>query len=406
MELNMIFSIKPKRVVGLFLFCSLFLSASVFAENPLITRHFSGVWDQPEQESQGIILQIGEQEGDIKVGIAYWFTFSVEGLASAWFLGVGPVNGNEINMVLYAAASVGFMDGDVEGDANVEEIGTLDLVFKNCNHGIATFTTTDHPIGSGEFPIKRISSIYRTRCSGGISDDKGSGGEPEQLEVKLMPAVEGADGEGKAKFWERDDRSDFKVEAEGIPDGTYSLKVCEEADPVGELVVAAGEGELAFRSPAHDDILELSFDPRDCKIELLDGETVVLTSGDAVLAEKEKGKKDKEDEEGIEIEIDLASTEVIVGARGEAEYEIYAEETEFSVKIKDVPAGSYTVKVDGSQVGVIEVVEDDGDFEGKIKFTDPVEPDTLELDFDPLGKLIEVLNAGDAVILSAQFPAM
>ncbi len=404
----MIFSIKPKRVGGLFLFCSLFLSASVFAANPLITRHFSGVWDQPEQESQGIILQIGEQEDDTKVGIAYWFTFDIEGLKSTWFLGVGPVDGNEINMTLYSAANVGFMEGDVEGDTDVDVIGTLQLVFKNCNHGIATYdtSTTEHPIGSGEFPIKRISSIYRTRCSGGISDDKESGGEPEQLEVKLMPAVEGADGEGKAKFWERDDRSDFKVEAEGIPDGTYSLKVCEEPDPVGELVVVAGEGELAFRSPAHDDILELSFDPRDCKIELLDGETVVLTSGDAVLAEKEKGKKDKEDEEGIEIEIDLASTEVIVGARGEAEYEIYAEETEFSVKIKDVPAGSYKLKVDGAEVGVIEVVEEDGDFEGKIKFTDPIEPDTLELDFDPLGKLIEVLNGDDAVILNAQFPIM
>ena len=399
----MFISIKPKRILGLFLICSLFFSVSALAANPLITRHFSGIWDQPEQESQGIILQIGEQDGDKKVGVAYWFTYG-EDLQTTWFLAVGPVSGNEINMQLYTAFNIAFMEDDVEGDANVELVGTLDLVFRNCNHGIATYDTSEDVIGSGEFPIKRINSIYRTRCSGGISDDTPSDRKPEQLEVRLHPAAEDGAGEGKAKFWERSDRSDFKVEAEGIPDGTYALMVCEEMR--GDLTVTAGEGELAFRSPAHDEILELSFDPRDCKIELLDGEDVVLTSGDAVLSEKEKGKKDKQDKDGIELEVDLDNTGILDGAKGEAEFEIYADESEFSVKIKQVPVGSYTVKVDGSDVGIIEVVEDDGDFEGKIKFTDPQRADTLLLDFDPRGKFIEILNTDGAVILNAPFPEM
>ncbi len=217
-------------------------------------------------------------------------------------------------------------------------------------------------------------------------------------------AAEDAAGESKAKFRERSDRSDFKVEAEGIPDGSYALMVCEEMR--GELIVTAGEGELAYRSPAHDSILELSFDPRGCKIELLNGEGVVLTSGDAVLSEKEKGKKDKEDKDGIKLEVDLDNTGILDGAKGEAEFEIYADESEFSVKIKQVPEGSYTVKVDGVDVGMIEVVEDDGDFEGRIKFTDPQRADTLLLDFDPRGKLIEILNTDDLVILNALFPEM
>jgi len=284
----MCFSIKPKRILGLIVFCTLFLSASVFAANPLITRHFSGVWDQPEQESQGIMLQIGEQDGDEKVGLAYWFTYSDE-LKSTWFLGVGPVTGNVIEMKLYSAANVGFMQGNLEGDANVELIGTLSLEFKNCNHGTATYETPDEAVGSGEFPIKRISSIYRTRCSGGISDDREPGGKPEQLEVRLMPAVEGGDGEGKAKYWSRDDRMDFKAEVEDIPDGTYSLKVCE--DIVGGFEVLEGEGELAFRSPTHGDILELTFEPHLCQIDVLQGGAVVLTSGDARLSEKTQGPK-------------------------------------------------------------------------------------------------------------------
>lgn len=397
------FLTKPKWIYGLLISCTIFFFSSVLAGDPLITRHFSGVWDQPEQESQGIILQVGEQDGDQKVGIAYWFTYG-EDLQTTWFLGVGPVNGNEINMKLYTAFNIAFMEGNVEGNANVEEIGTLDLVFKNCNHGTATFATAEDMIGSGDFPIKRINSIYRTRCSGGISDDTPSDRKPEQLEVRLQPATDGGTGEGKAKFWERTDRSDFKVEAEGIADGDYSLKICEEV--VGELVVSAGEGELAFRSPAEDDLLEMTFDPRDCKIDLLSGESVILTSADAVLSEKSNGNEDEDngDKEGIEVEIDLDNTGVIDGAKGEAGLESYADESEFSIKIKDIPAGSYSAKVGGAEVGVIEVVEDDGEFEGKIKFKDPVKGGGLALDFDPRGQLIEIQNAETAVILSALFP--
>ncbi len=187
------------------------------------------------------------------------------------------------------------MGENLEGNANVEEVGTLNLVFKNCNHGTATYSSFpefEETIGSGEFPIKRINSIYRQRCSGGISDDTPAGGKPLQMDVGLLPAVEGESGKGKAKFWERPDRSDFKVEAEDIADGTYTLAICggEEDPPVDtvefEFVVANGEGELEFRSPEIDDKLNLNFNPRGCKIEILSGSDVVLTSGDEVLTEK------------------------------------------------------------------------------------------------------------------------
>jgi hypothetical protein len=56
-----------------------------------------------------------------------------------------------------------------------------------------------------------------------------------------------------------------------------------------KMAVLNGEGELEFRSPESDDKLNLNFDPRNCKIELLDGEVIVLTSGDQVLTEKKTG---------------------------------------------------------------------------------------------------------------------
>ena len=297
------FTPSLKRVFGFSLFLSLFLSASAIAGNPLITSSFSGIWDQPEQQSQGIILQIGEQEDDVKVGIAYWFTYGPD-LNSAWFLGIGRVTGNVINMKLYAASDIGFMAANLEGNDSVEQVGTLKLEFRNCNHGQAVykFNAVEGEEGEevveaemGDFPIKRISSIYHQRCSGGISDDTPKHGKPLDLEVDLLPPDDVAGGKGKAKFWERVDRTDFKVEVEDMQDGPYTLEICGGTDAVVQFVddmqVAMGVGELEFRSPESDDKIFLNFETRGCKIELLRSDaTVVLTTGDNVLSEKHTGK--------------------------------------------------------------------------------------------------------------------
>lgn len=291
------FSNTLKRVSRYSVIFALFISASALADKPLITSSFSGVWDQPEQESQGIILQIGEQGEDEKVGIAYWFTYGPD-FQTSWYLGIGPVVGNEISMVLYTASDIGFMADNLEGNENVVPVGTLNLDFKNCNHGDATyaFDAVEGVIDAGDFPIKRISSIYRQRCSGGISDDRPKGGKPMIMEVKLLPVAEDVSGSGKAKFWDREERMDFKVEVEDVQDGNYTVRICaDNEDPkvvvmLFDMPVLAGEGELEFRSPESDDKLNLTFYPQGCKIEVLSGDSVVLTSGDAVLSEKDHGK--------------------------------------------------------------------------------------------------------------------
>jgi hypothetical protein len=283
----------------------------------------------------------------------------------------------------------------------------MNLDFHNCNKGMATFEflEVEDVIDSGEFPIKRISSIYHQRCSGGISDDTPAGGKPLQLEVRLYPAEEGGSGEGKAKFWERTDRSDFKVEVEDVPDGDgYSVRICADNEDldvgVQEFLMSVfeGEGELEFRSPEIDDKLNLNFDPRGCKIELLEGDIVLLTTGEDVLSEKKTGKPDKDHDEGMEIEAEFTNTNVTgyESASGEAEYEMDGDEREFSVKVKNAPAGFYTVEVNGADVGQLEVIEDDGEFEGRVKFTDPQKADTLELDFEPLDQMIEIRPVGDS----------
>jgi hypothetical protein len=408
-----------KRALTYLLFFSVFISSLAVAGDPLITGSFSGVWDQPEQESQGMTIQIGEQDGDKKVGIVFWYTFGSDFL-TAWYLGIGPVTGNEIEMTLYSATGIDFMGEDLEGDESVVSVGTLNLVFKNCNHGIATYVFSelvdDELIETeiGEFPIKRISSIYRQRCSGGISDDTPKNGKPLMMEVKLFPVETDDSGEGKAKFWERTDRSDFKVEVEDVLDGDYIVRICaDNENPEVEvklfgMPVVNGEGELEFRSPEIDDKLNLNFDPRDCKIELLDGEFVVLTTGENVLSEKKQGKpEDEEDDDGVELEADFTNNGVFEDAEGEAEYEMETDEREFSVKIKNVPIGVYSVEVGGFAKGDLEVTELNGKTEGKAKFTDPKKSDTLDLNFDPRGQVIEIRQTAvddPLVVLEVLFP--
>jgi len=59
--------------------------------------------------------------------------------------------------------------------------------------------------------------------------------------------------------------------------------------------------------------------------------------------------------------------------------------------------------VAGMEEGQIEVVENDGKFKGKLKFSNPESADSEFLDFDPRGEIVEILQ-GDMVILETLFP--
>jgi hypothetical protein len=381
---------------------------SAFATNVMVTKGFSGIWDQPDQESQGLLIQISEQVGDQKVAVVNWFTYGDDQEAT-WYLANGPINGNELNMKLYAASGIGFMEPNAEGDVNVQEVGTLDLVFQNCKHGMAYFNTPDDVIGSGEFPIKKLIGMYRTRCSGGISDDTPPNAKPSKLEVELEAVSDDFPGEGDGKFWERTDRSDFQVHIKKMPEGSgpYTLQVCSA--PQGEIEVVDGSGKIDFRSPESESHALLSFDPRDCLIEILDGETVVLSSGDSVLAEKQKGNNGGggNGNPNVKIDVDLDNTGVIEDAEGLAKYAIHGGNPVFEVRVEGVPVGMYSLVVDGLVVGDIEVATDDededGKAKGKLKFSDPEKEDTLLLDFDPRGTVVEILQ-DSTVILDVLFP--
>ncbi|KAA9132623.1 hypothetical protein F3N42_05230 [Marinihelvus fidelis] len=382
------------------------LAALADVEN--ITRAFSGIWDQPDQESQGLVLQISADEGDEKTGVAYWFTYG-DDLASSWYVGVGPVADGLVDMTLYRADGAGFLEAAGSGSASVEAVGSLAMRFQNCNQGTASFDTPDNVLGSGEFRIKRLTSVMGMRCSGGISDDTPPGTRPTRLEVELVAARDDVTGKGKATFWERADRSDFMVQANGgMADGLYALMVC--GDHRGDVEIVDGGGTLAFRSPGIDAKPLLDFDPRDCLIELVDDTGVALTSGDAVLAEKARGNNgggqggnNGQGGGNDDADVSFTPTGLVPGAKGNASLASDETSTTFTVHVMKVPAGDYDVVVGGTTEGVLTVEDGPGQLKGTLRFSDPAADDGEPLDFDPSGQLIEIYNA-DGVILEGLFP--
>jgi hypothetical protein len=387
------------------------MPALVIGQDVIVTRNFSGLWDQPEHESQGINLQVIDQDSGDKVGVAYWFTYG-DDMESAWFFGVGTAIGNRIEMILYEGSGIGFLEENMPGDDQVLEVGTMEMEFSSCNEGEVKFTTEIENVGSGMFMIERLTELYQTECSGGVSDDTPADVLPTEQRISLVSARAGITGSGHADYEERADRTEFSVEVEDLADGSYRILV--GGVDQGELIVVMSIGETEFRSPVETGKILLTFDPRGEVIEVHDGQGAVLTSGDSVFegGDDNGGDNGGGDNGGSDldfgeamIEVELDNTGVFPLASGDAKLEPRADRTDFSVEIEDVPEGSYDLRVGGNTVGTIQAVMiQDGSIQGELEFRNPVEPGKLPLDFDPRGQQIDVLDGG-TVILETLFPS-
>jgi hypothetical protein len=392
------------------------------AQDMIVTRHFTGLWDQVGYKSQGINLQIVHQDSGEKRGVAYWFTYGSDN-QSAWFVGIGPASGDRIEMVLYQVQDVGFLE---PGD-NIEAtaVGTMTMEFSSCSQGIVEFETDIAEVGSGSVEVQRITDVLNTHCTGGVSDDTRSDVMFTEQRIGLVPARNGISASGHADFEERPDRTEFSVEAEDLADGSYSIVV--GGVDRGELMVSMGRGETEFRSPVEAGKVLLTFDPRGQEIEIHDGQGAVLTSdgdmfsgggactnncggmggggmGGGGMGGGGMGGGDP-DFGMLDIEVELSNPGVYPAASGDAKLEPRMDRTDFSVEIEDVPAGSYDLRIGGDIVGTLQAALDaDGTVRGELEFRNPVEPGKVLLDFDPRGKQLDVLE-GATVILETLFPS-
>ena len=403
----------------------------------MVTRHFTGSWDQVDQKSQGLSLDVIEQDDGSRKSAAFWFTYGKD-RKTAWYLGIGDLIEDRIEFVLYDSTDVGFMQDAAPGSDSATSIGTMTIVFDSCDSGVVTFETDHEEVGSGSFNIVRISEVMNTHCSGGISDDMHADAMFGEQRMELTSAREGITGNGHASYEDYPGHMEFEVEVEGLPDGDYHLFVGMQDR--GVLNVHEGHGKLEFASPGETGKLMMTFDPRGEQVEIHDGQGVVLSSFDNSFEEDDHGHHGDgeghdgegdhnydcefgsgsghgmgggmgdgmhdcvDDGEFIEIEVDLENTGVLADAKGEAEWEMNSNRVEFSVEIEDIPVGSYVLKVGGIEVGIIEAFEmHGGDIYGHITFRDPEVHGREHLDFEPRGQAIEVLQ-GDNIILEVNFP--
>jgi hypothetical protein len=255
--------------------CALFMAPYAVSDDLMVTRYFTGLWDQVDQESQGITLQVIEQTDGSRVAVAYWFTYGAD-RKTAWYLGVGTLVEDRIDFELFDTTDVGFMQDAKPGDDSVVGIGTMTISFDSCDSGFVTFETSHPEVGSGSFNIKRLTDIMNTHCSGGISDDMGTFGMFGEQQIQLSPARSGVTGSGHSRYGDAPGHSEFEVEVEGLPDGIYHLFV--GMMDRGEFAVHNGFGDFEFSSPMEAGKTLMTFDPREMLIEIHDASGAVLSS--------------------------------------------------------------------------------------------------------------------------------
>jgi len=407
-----------------------------FPDGLMVTRHFTGIWDQVDQEAQGLAIQVVEQLDDSRTSVVYWYTYGAD-RKTAWFLGIGELIDNRIEYNLFESTDVGFMQDAKSGNDSVMSIGTMTIVFDSCDSGVVTYETDHATVGNGTFNIERLLEVMNTHCSGGISDDMHVDGMFGEQRLALTPARDGVTGNGLAQYDDFPGHMEFEVKVEGLPYGDYHLYVGMQDR--GSFTVQNGHGGMEFASPAEDGKMMMPFDPRGQQIEIRDSQGVTLSSFDDMFEEDDHGHHgdghDGDDDHNydcefgpgsghggmgggmgggmhdcvddgdfVEIEVDLDNTGVLPAAKGEAEWEMNSSRVEFSVEIEDVPVGSYTLKVGGVEVGIIEAFEMHmGGVYGHIMFRDPESYGREHLDFEPRGQTIEVFQ-GENVILKVDFP--
>lgn len=365
-----------------------------------ITREFSSSWYDPAHEGHGLVTDVVDA-GGTKTLVAYWFTYDAQG-RQMWVVGAGPVEGDRATLQMVTTRGGSF--DNTFNPAAVQRIpwGTLVVSFSSCDRGSVDFMPADPSAPRGRIGVQRFTSRFNTACSGGISDDRASNSSDQELVRFLQPTSAAPAASGKTRFEQRADRTDFKVEAEDVPTGTYTLRVAGVARGTFDVVPVAGgsNGEIAFRSPAEPGKRLLDFDPRGQRIEVERNGTVFLST-DLGTAPPPPGGGGPTGSGIYQLVVEPAGND---GPELHAELELRSGRAEFSVEVEDVAAGAYTLRVDGVERGTVQVVAVPGGTSGELEFRNPAEAGKQPLDFDPRGKLVDV-SRGAQSVFSGLFPA-
>lgn len=192
-------------------------------------------------------------------------------------------------------------------------------------------------------------------------------------------------------------KSSFAVAAVKLaPSQSYRLVI--DGRVVGEAVSSkAGAWGLKFEAPDKKKTLRLDFDPRGAVVEVRNaGEGVVLEGVFSGAGEKQKSNVS----ESVELEPAEAGSTLKASARyalsssGIAQFKVSLAKLGSTLPVD--------LRLDGQPIAQNLAVERNGSL--KVTFRSPAKDNTLPLDFDPRGGLLDVIQDG-AVIATAEVRA-
>ncbi len=376
------------------------------ADAASITREFTAAWYDPSRSGHGLGLEVIDSQGS-KQAVAYWFTYDTDG-KQLWLYGTGPVNGDSVSMTVYKTRG-GAYDGNFNPSQVVQESwGTVELSFADCNSGQLRYTPNDPAATAGTMPLSRLTRMFNSTCTGGVSDDFPTGSTGTDLVTFLSNVGPYGAASAKAKYEQRPDRTEFSVELEDLPTGSYALRVNGVArGTISVVSVGSGtRGELEFRSPVEPGKVLLDFDPRNAVIEVGDTSGVLFEG----MFGSGAGQPGTPPPTGGVVPTGNARYDLVVEPAGSDGPELHAkleqrsDRVDFSVELEDVPVGSYQLQIAGINRGTLTVVVVDGGTEGELEFRDPVEPGKQLLDFDPRGQSVMAIGASGSSI-GGTFPS-
>ncbi|MBB5206898.1 hypothetical protein [Chiayiivirga flava] len=371
-----------------------------------ITREFSSVWFDPAKSGHGLGLEVIEGAGGKEL-LAYWFTYDAQG-RQMWVFGTAPIAGDTVRMTAYVTSGGRFDGAFSPSSVRSSAWGTLEFSFADCDTGTLRYTPNDPAAPHGTMPLTRLTRLFNSTCTGGISDDRNTAATATRSAEFLVNRGAYPAASARVRFEDRSDRSEFSVELEDLPAGSYTLRVDDVVR--GSITVApiarGTEGELEFRSPVEPGKVLLDFDPRGAIVEILEGNRVLFDSvfdggtdtggGNTPPPGGAPGNGNAR----YELVLEPSGND---GPELDAKLELRQDRVDFSVELEDVAVGTYRLQVGGVQRGSIDVVSVPGGTEGEIEYRNPVEPGKFVLDFDPRGAQIVVTFNGTSVF-SGTFP--
>ena len=132
----------------------------------IVTRHFSGLWELPEHQSQGFTLHVVHQYSGERVAVAFWFTFG-EDRESAWLMGQGPVIDNRMSVYKRRETIVNYAKKEADPEQteiDIEEYSNIGLSRSFAAQAIVLPTSSEEEITAVLREIGKEDPRLQTDC--------------------------------------------------------------------------------------------------------------------------------------------------------------------------------------------------------------------------------------------------